>query len=85
MANVPWHEEIVTFVQKFVSLLPDYEIASEHEHSNCILAANKKVSVMIEMLTLDLLALFGYYTSLIWVLYSVSLPLGSDVSSSSWQ
>lgn len=45
MANVPWHEEIVTFVQKFVSLLPDYEIASEHEHSNCILAANKKFKV----------------------------------------
>ncbi|XP_072032877.1 S-adenosyl-L-methionine-dependent tRNA 4-demethylwyosine synthase TYW1-like [Amphiura filiformis] len=45
MANVPWHEEVVSFVQKLVDLLPDYEIASEHEHSNCILAANKKFKV----------------------------------------
>jgi hypothetical protein len=34
---------VLNFVQKFVDLLPDYEIACEHEHSNCVLIANKKV------------------------------------------
>ena len=43
MKNIPWHEEVVTFVQQLVDLLPDYAIASEHEHSNCILIANTKV------------------------------------------
>uniref|UniRef100_A0A161M1Z6 S-adenosyl-l-methionine-dependent trna 4-demethylwyosine synthase n=1 Tax=Triatoma infestans TaxID=30076 RepID=A0A161M1Z6_TRIIF len=42
MANVPWHEEVVSFVQQLTSLLPNYEIASEHEHSNCLLIAHKK-------------------------------------------
>ncbi|XP_022095801.1 S-adenosyl-L-methionine-dependent tRNA 4-demethylwyosine synthase-like [Acanthaster planci] len=42
MKNIPWHEEVVGFVQKLVDLLPDYAIASEHEHSNCVLAAHKK-------------------------------------------
>jgi len=42
MENIPWHTEVVSFVQTLVDLLPDYEIASEHEHSNCILVANKK-------------------------------------------
>lgn len=44
MENIPWHKEVVEFVKKLVASLPDYEIASEHEHSNCILVANKKVS-----------------------------------------
>ena len=44
MANVPWHEEVVGFVEQFADLLPDYELASEHEHSNCLLLAHKKVS-----------------------------------------
>ena len=44
MKNVPWHEEVVSFVQQLADLLPEYEIASEHEHSNCILIAHKKVS-----------------------------------------
>lgn len=43
MANVPWHEEVVSFVLQLTSLLKDYEIASEHEHSNCLLIAHKKV------------------------------------------
>lgn len=43
MANVPWHEEVVRFVQELVALLPDYEIACEHEHSNCLLIGHKKV------------------------------------------
>ena len=45
MANVPWHEEVLNFVQTFAALLPDYEVACEHEHSNCVLIAHKKVSV----------------------------------------
>ena len=45
MENVPWHTEVVGFVQQLADLLPDYEIASEHEHSNCVLVAHKKVSV----------------------------------------
>ncbi|XP_017346986.1 S-adenosyl-L-methionine-dependent tRNA 4-demethylwyosine synthase TYW1 [Ictalurus punctatus] len=42
MANVPWHEEVVHFVQQLASLLPDYDIACEHEHSNCLLLAHHK-------------------------------------------
>ncbi|XP_009997432.1 PREDICTED: S-adenosyl-L-methionine-dependent tRNA 4-demethylwyosine synthase-like, partial [Chaetura pelagica] len=45
MANVPWHEEVVHFVQELADLLPDYEIACEHEHSNCLLIAHKKFKV----------------------------------------
>lgn len=43
MKNVPWHEEVISFVQQLADQLPDYEIASEHEHSNCLLIAHKKV------------------------------------------
>jgi len=45
MANVPWHEEVLNFVQKFADLLPDYEVACEHEHSNCVLIAHKKFKI----------------------------------------
>ena len=47
MANVPWHEEVIGFVEQLTEMLPDYEIASEHEHSNCLLVANKKVSTLL--------------------------------------
>ena len=43
MKNIPWHEEVVSFVQQLADLLLDYDIASEHEHSNCILIAHTKV------------------------------------------
>jgi len=44
MENVPWHEEVVDFVQQLAQLLsPDYAIASEHAHSNCVLLAHTKV------------------------------------------
>ncbi|KAI9542176.1 S-adenosyl-L-methionine-dependent tRNA 4-demethylwyosine synthase [Dissostichus eleginoides] len=43
MANVPWHQEVVTFVQELADMLPQYEIACEHEHSNCLLIAHTKV------------------------------------------
>lgn len=43
MANVPWHQEVVAFVQQLADMLPRYEIACEHEHSNCLLLAHTKV------------------------------------------
>lgn len=43
MENIPWHAEVVKFVEQLTDLLPDYEIASEHEHSNCVLVSHKKV------------------------------------------
>uniref|UniRef100_A0A8C5LGE2 tRNA 4-demethylwyosine synthase (AdoMet-dependent) n=1 Tax=Jaculus jaculus TaxID=51337 RepID=A0A8C5LGE2_JACJA len=45
MANVPWHEEVVRFVRELVTLIPDYEIACEHEHSNCLLIAHRKFKI----------------------------------------
>ncbi|XP_060595141.1 S-adenosyl-L-methionine-dependent tRNA 4-demethylwyosine synthase TYW1-like, partial [Ruditapes philippinarum] len=45
MSNVPWHEEVVGFVKQIADELPDYEIASEHEHSNCILLAHKRFKI----------------------------------------
>ncbi|XP_042901156.1 S-adenosyl-L-methionine-dependent tRNA 4-demethylwyosine synthase TYW1 [Parasteatoda tepidariorum] len=42
MENIPWHEEIYSFGMKLADYLADYELASEHEHSNCILLAHKK-------------------------------------------
>lgn len=46
MANVPWHQEVVAFVQQLADMLPQYEIACEHEHSNCLLIAHNKVWVL---------------------------------------
>lgn len=43
MANVPWHQEVVAFVKQLADMLPQYEIACEHEHSNCLLIAHTKV------------------------------------------
>ena len=40
MDNVPWHSEVVRFVSELVSRLGSYAIASEHEHSNCVLVAH---------------------------------------------
>ncbi|XP_036897624.1 S-adenosyl-L-methionine-dependent tRNA 4-demethylwyosine synthase TYW1 isoform X2 [Sturnira hondurensis] len=51
MANVPWHEEVVRFVRELVALIPDYEIACEHEHSNCLLIAHKKFKIEKEWWT----------------------------------
>lgn len=50
MENVPWHKEVVNFVEKLVDDLPNYEISCEHEHSNCVLVANKKVSIFTHKL-----------------------------------
>lgn len=43
MDNVPWHNEVVDFVNQLKNLLPDYSIASEHAHSNTVLLAHNKV------------------------------------------
>ncbi len=43
MANVPWHEEVVSFVRLLCERLPQFDLACEHEHSNCLLLANTKV------------------------------------------
>ncbi|XP_041350562.1 S-adenosyl-L-methionine-dependent tRNA 4-demethylwyosine synthase TYW1-like [Gigantopelta aegis] len=51
MNNVPWHEEVVGFVQLLADQLPQYEIASEHEHSNCILLAHTKFKIANEWWT----------------------------------
>lgn len=45
MDNVPWHEEVVGFVQQLAYRLSDYEISCEHEHSNCVLLTHKKFLV----------------------------------------
>eukprot|EP00090_Calanus_glacialis_P032052 TRINITY_DN53189_c0_g1_i1.p1 TRINITY_DN53189_c0_g1~~TRINITY_DN53189_c0_g1_i1.p1 ORF type:complete len:703 (+),score=234.91 TRINITY_DN53189_c0_g1_i1:66-2174(+) len=45
MENVPWHTEVVKFVSDLVDRIPEYEIASEHEHSNCILVASTRFRV----------------------------------------
>ncbi|PAA68710.1 hypothetical protein BOX15_Mlig019280g1, partial [Macrostomum lignano] len=43
MGNVPWHKEVVQFSQALAdSLANQYDIACEHEHSNCVLLANKR-------------------------------------------
>uniref|UniRef100_A0A8D3D0A5 S-adenosyl-L-methionine-dependent tRNA 4-demethylwyosine synthase TYW1 n=1 Tax=Scophthalmus maximus TaxID=52904 RepID=A0A8D3D0A5_SCOMX len=51
MANVPWHQEVVVFVQQLADMLPQYEIACEHEHSNCLLIAHTKFKVAGEWWT----------------------------------
>ncbi|XP_064459907.1 S-adenosyl-L-methionine-dependent tRNA 4-demethylwyosine synthase TYW1-like [Ornithodoros turicata] len=45
MQNIPWHEEVVSFVEKLVALIPEYSLASEHEHSNCVLLAHRKFQI----------------------------------------
>lgn len=39
--------QVLNFVQEFADLLPDYEVACEHEHSNCVLIAHKKVPASV--------------------------------------
>jgi len=51
MQNVPWHTEVVRFVTDLVERLPGYEIASEHEHSNCILVASTRFKVQGQWMT----------------------------------
>jgi len=45
MKNVPWHDEVVGFVQQLADSIEGYEIACEHEHSNCVLLASTKFKI----------------------------------------
>ncbi|VDP00147.1 unnamed protein product [Soboliphyme baturini] len=45
MENVPWHSEVICFGIKLMEHLKDYEIATEHKHSNCILLAKTKYKI----------------------------------------
>eukprot|EP00056_Hartaetosiga_gracilis_P009899 m.143863 g.143863 ORF g.143863 m.143863 type:complete len:813 (-) comp13217_c0_seq4:270-2708(-) len=45
MGNVPFHEEVVGFVERMVEPLDDYVLLCEHEHSNSVLAVHKKFCV----------------------------------------
>ena len=71
MKNVPWHEEVISFSEQLADLLPDYSIASEHEHSNCILIAHKKVFVYLTIIWFydnphsDVINMANYSVSLI--------------------
>lgn len=60
MENVPWHEEVIKFAEKLVAMLPDYAIASEHEHSNCILIAHNKVIITITIYILFIFLIINY-------------------------
>ena len=52
MGNVPWHEEVVSFVQQLqLHVANEFEIASEHKHSNCILLAHTKFKISNEWYT----------------------------------
>lgn len=35
--------QVLMFVKELADLLPDYEMACEHEHSNCVLLSHRKV------------------------------------------
>ena len=39
--------KVVGFVKNLADMLEDYEIACEHEHSNCVLIAHNKVYQLI--------------------------------------
>ena len=46
MSNCPFHHEVVSFCQKLCDILGNqYSIASEHEHSNCVLIAHQKFHI----------------------------------------
>ena len=40
--------QVLNFVQTYADLLPDYEVCCEHEHSNCVLIAHKKVGLGLD-------------------------------------
>ena len=51
---------MLNFVQNFADLLPDYEISCEHEHSNCVLIAHKKVLAIIANLAHNTTGFFTF-------------------------
>ena len=42
-------------MRDLADLLPDYEIASEHEHSNCVLIAHNKVLLLSVIVIISLI------------------------------
>ena len=60
MANVPWHEEVVKFVRLLCERLPQFDLACEHEHSNCLLLANTKVNSGFLLLMIKPFLLFSF-------------------------
>ena len=48
MKHVPWHEQVIEFCVNLANLLPEYDIACEHEYSNCVLQINEGELGMIE-------------------------------------
>ena len=49
---VPWYSETITFVDELQNYLPnEYELACEHEHSNCVLIAHSKFKINNEWWT----------------------------------
>lgn len=62
---------MLSFVQELVNLLPEYDVACEHEHSNCVLVAHKKVNVAkIDLTTITILICEEYmFVCFILVLY----------------
>lgn len=71
MSNVPWHEEVTGFVKQLADRLPNYELACEHEHSNCLLLAHKRFKINNEWWT--------------WIDYPKFHQLVKDYNSSSGQ
>uniref|UniRef100_A0A7S3DFP5 tRNA 4-demethylwyosine synthase (AdoMet-dependent) n=1 Tax=Palpitomonas bilix TaxID=652834 RepID=A0A7S3DFP5_9EUKA len=52
MKEVPWHDEVIRFCSELAKLLGDeYEIASEHAHSCCVLLARKDFKINGEWYT----------------------------------
>ncbi len=52
MQNVPWYAETINFVDSLQKYLPnEYELACEHEHSNCVLIAHSKFKINNEWWT----------------------------------
>ena len=39
--------KVLSFVRELSDLLPAYEMCCEHEHSNCVLIAHKKVATFV--------------------------------------
>jgi tRNA wybutosine-synthesizing protein 1 len=45
MQNVPYHREVLAFCTSLAAMIPDYELACEHEHSCSVLIAHKKFKI----------------------------------------
>ncbi len=66
--------QVVSFVRDLADLLPDYAIASEHEHSNCVLIAHTKV---LTIRSINVNGLAGYIRSFDTTYSFVSMANGT--------